>query len=265
MLVRVRAGLWSALTAVTVAALVSPALAQAASPTVTSIGQSARHLTATWTLPPGMGTYYIEAADRPDTYPEGDFLLENIVLYEEPAPNATTYFSTLQLPPGTYYFHVAAIDSATCDLATGAGCDVEFSTPPSVIRILPDPAPPLPPAPAPPPPPDTVTALSALKAPARQDVDDLYVLASMAERGTITVGGTVSVAGPSKVFRFKPVSANAVPGVRAKLKPRLAKRALRAVKKALERRKKVKANVTIRAKDVVGNATTRKLTVSLKR
>jgi hypothetical protein len=208
-----------------------------------------------------MKSLFVAVATTPQTYPEGDFI-EDPVLSESLAPNALSYVSSRPLPAGTYYLHVGASDSGLC--IPGGICDpVYYSTPPSPVTIPPDPPPPPAPPPGPPPPRDTVAALSGLSAPFRQDVDRLYVVVRLGENGTVTVTGTVGVPKTSKVYRFKKASGAAAPGVDVKLKPKLAKKALRAVKAALKRRKKVRATLTITARDGLGNVTALKRAVSL--
>jgi hypothetical protein len=245
-----------------VGVLLFPAAATALPPTITSAGQTSRHLTASWTLPPGMATDFIEAATSPAKDSDGYFLTPYLVLYEELADGATTYTSALQFPAGKYYVHVAAYDPTLCvGDPPPPECIDEFSSTWSVT-IPADP--PSPPPPPPPPPPDTATAFAALTVPKKQDVDKLTVAASMGEAGTLTATGTVSVPGASKVYKFKTATANAAAGVKVKLKLKLPKKALKAVKKALKRHKKVKAKLTITAKDTAGNTKVEKRTVALK-
>ena len=52
----------------------------------------------------------------------------------------------------------------------------------------------------------------------RQRVDKLFVRASMAEKGTIKVSGTVSVPNLAKVYKLKTVRATAAPGKLVKLR-----------------------------------------------
>lgn len=248
-------------------ALALPAVAQSAPPTLGSVGQSARHLTATWTLPPGMENDYIEVATSPATYPDtGDFLIENVVMFDLLDVGSRSFFSTEQLPEGTYYVHVAAYDPL-CNPALQA-CADEFSSPPAVITIVPD-------SPSPPPATpfavnpilDRVTAFAALNAPVLQRVDKLYVLAKMFERGTLAARGTVNVpnvSNGSRVLRLKTVTRNAFPGTGVKLKLKLARTGVQAVKNALGRDRKVRARITVIAKDLAGNTKTEKRTVVLR-
>jgi peptidoglycan/xylan/chitin deacetylase (PgdA/CDA1 family) len=133
------------------------------------------------------------------------------------------------------------------------------------------------PDPAPPPPPgtatpreatpaagDKVTAFASLSARSVQDIDKLYVSAGMSEAGTLIAGGSVNVPSASKVHRFRTTSTNAVPGKVVKLRLRLSKKSLRAVKRALRRHKKLRAKLTITARDRAGNAKIEKRTVRLR-
>jgi peptidoglycan/xylan/chitin deacetylase (PgdA/CDA1 family) len=126
----------------------------------------------------------------------------------------------------------------------------------------------IPPAPPTPPAPkvvaDKVTAFASLSVKSRQDVDKLFVTASMAEAGTLSAAGSVNVPGASKVHRFKKVSAKAVPGTVVKLRLRLSKKSLKAVKRALRHHRKLKAKIRITARDAAGNSKSAKRSVRLK-
>lgn len=237
--------------ALSIAALLVPAAAaRATPPTVLAVGQSGAHLNASWTLPPSMATDFIEVANRPDIEPNGYFPNANTLLYE---PNLgddqTSYVSALLFPGGVYYVHVAAFDTRKCKTGEEPDCIDEFSAiltftvPPGV---------------------DNLTAFSVLDIPLKQRVGSLYVKAAMGEPGTISAGGTVAVAGAGKVFRFKPASVQADPGRTAKIRLRLPKKALKAVKKALKRHQKVKAKLMVTAKDKAKNVKRAKRTVALR-
>jgi plastocyanin len=123
---------------------------------------------------------------------------------------------------------------------------------------------------APPPPPpaapkDTAKPVASLSTPARQDVDKLYVKASMNEAGALTAAGTVSVPrAAAKVYRFKAASRGVAANAAVKLRLKLSKKSLRAVKRAL-RHRKLRAKVNVTAKDKAGNRTVQKRTIRLKR
>jgi hypothetical protein len=232
----------------------------APAPVLDSVGQSSRHLTASWSLDPPAENDFIEAATSPATYPEGDFLVENSVLFDFLDPGATSYNSTEQLPPGVYYVHVAAYDpqcpigfcndtfSGTLQVTIPADAQANAAPPPPAVQAQIDKA----------------TAFAALKVAAIQRADRLVVEAGMTENGRITVGGTINVPNASRVFKLRAVSVNAAAGKTRKIRVKLAKQTLKAVKRALKRHKKVRANLTVTAKDAAGNTKTAKRTVRLK-
>jgi hypothetical protein len=77
--------------------------------------------------------------------------------------------------------------------------------------------------------------------------------------------GGVSVPGASKVYRLKAIKNRFVArGTKATLKLKVPKKAQKAIKQALRKKKKVKANVKLTARDGAGNLTTGKRTVKLK-
>jgi hypothetical protein len=229
-----------------------------APPVLTSAGQSGRYLTATWTTG-ALLTDFIEAAASPATDEDGFFLPQSRVLGPELLPDdQRSYQSRLQLPAGTYWVHVAAYDP-NCVGLTAFACDV-FSKAETVT--VPADAPPPPP---PPPPADTVTSFSTLKCASRQKAAHLSVQVAMPENGTITVGGTLNVPNAAKVYKLKAVAVKALAGKVVTVRVKLPKKTLKAVKKALKRRKQVKANLTITARDAAGNTKTQKRSVKLKR
>jgi hypothetical protein len=252
-------------------------------PVIQSLEQSGRHITASWTLPDTRNADLVEVAKASDTYPLGAFKVENLVHFEYlPDPQQTSYFSTAQLAPGTYWVHVAALpalDPVKCPTLAEIACLIDEYSETNSVTIPPDPTPgggggggssggstgsQQPTSKPTPVVVDKATAFAKLSAASTQDVDKLFVLASMGEAGTITAGGTVSVPSLSKVYKFKTESVDATPGASVKLKLKLPKKALKAVKRALKRHKKLKAKLTITARDKAGNTKTAKRTVSLK-
>jgi hypothetical protein len=119
-----------------VAVLALPAAA--APPTLTSVGQTSRHLTANWVLPPGGQARVIEAATSPQTSTDGYFFSENVKEFSTLEEGQTSYIGNLQLEPGTYYVHVGGYDPSCPECPSR-----EFSTT-QVVTIPPDPPPPLP-------------------------------------------------------------------------------------------------------------------------
>ena len=108
--------------------------------------------------------------------------------------------------------------------------------------------------------------VSSLTSPSKQAVDKLYVRASMNEAGSLIATGTVSVPrGAAKVYRFKRASRTVAADQTIKLRLKLPKKALRAVRRALRHRRKLSAKVTLTARDLTGHETARKQTIRLTR
>ena len=97
-----------------------------------------------------------------------------------------------------------------------------------------------------------------------QDVDKLAVFVTLNEAGTVTAAASVNVSGASKRFAFRPVTRTVSANVRTKFRLKLRRTALRRVRKALKRGKKLRASLTITAKDAAANATVKKLRVRLR-
>jgi hypothetical protein len=228
-------------------------VAEAAPPTGLTVSQAGRIVSASWIVPPGFSTDFIEWAPTPGTDSDGFFTdpSAGAMFFDEPT---TSWTSTDQFLPGTYYFHVAAYDPVTC-AGAAESCVEEVSAPPVLLTVPPDAGRQT----------DTATSFSALKCSPSQKVDNLTVQASMAEDGTITVGGTVSIPNASRVYKLKSVSARATAGRTVTVKLKLPKRALKAATQALKRHRKVKASFTIAAKDTAGNVKVERRNVKLKR
>jgi hypothetical protein len=126
------------LLALLVAVTLAPATALAAPPVLNTVGHTSRHLTAQWSLPPGVEAAVIEAAVSPETSSDGYFFDENVREFSTLEPSQTSFVGSYQLPPGTYYVHVGGYD-ASC-----LPCPIrEFSS----IATVTVPAPPPPPPP----------------------------------------------------------------------------------------------------------------------
>ena len=99
-----------------------------------------------------------------------------------------------------------------------------------------------------------------------QDVDKLGITLSPGENLTATLSGTVSVPRTSKVFKFKTVTQSVAPraGPGTRLALKLSGKAKKAVKKALKRKKILKAKLKLLLMDAAGNKKTRKYKVRLK-
>ena len=124
------------------------------------------------------------------------------------------------------------------------------------------------PNPPPPPGPDTTTPGFALSGNTTQRAGKTIsvVVSATTEDLFASASGTVSVPAASKVYRLKAIANRLVPsGTKATLKLKVPKAALKAIKRALRGRKKVKASIKLTARDRAGNLATGKRTVKLKR
>lgn len=113
--------------------------------------------------------------------------------------------------------------------------------------------------------PDSTKPATSITGRSTQRAAKLFVRASMNEAGTLRATARVNV--PSrlaKVFRFKPVTRTVSANADVKLRLKLSKKALRTVRRAL-RQNRLKAKVTVTAKDSAGNRTTARRTVRLTR
>ena len=101
----------------------------------------------------------------------------------------------------------------------------------------------------------------------RQDVlarRAVLVTVAVNEASAVSAKGTVSVPGQSKVFRLRKASRDLKAGAKATLKLKLPKQASRAFRRALARRVKLTARLTVSAKDAAGNTRSAKRKVTLK-
>ena len=199
--------------------------------------------TVTWTNGGGIHNVHFD---------DDSFIMPAVRLRPMPA-GPTAGFSQ----PGTYPYY--------CEVHGGPGgtaCPARsWSTPRRRVAeagaaVRPGPGPGPGPDPAP---------VSSMVGPSKQDVDKLFVRASMNEAGTLTATGAVSVPGASKAYALKRVSRAVTAGQIVKLRLKLRKQALKAVKRALLRGRKLRAKITLTAKDATGKETRRKQTVRLTR
>jgi hypothetical protein len=123
-----------------VSALVFAGQAVAAPPVLTSVSHVDRHPAATWTLPPGVQSEIVEVATSPATSTDGEFLSENVEVFDLLEEAQTSWVDNFQLDPGVYYLHVGGFDEP-CVFA-GLCPDQEFTqTATLVIRAPPSPPP----------------------------------------------------------------------------------------------------------------------------
>lgn len=92
----------------------------------------------------------------------------------------------------------------------------------------------------------------------------VLVAVEVNEASTVVARGTVALPGASKVIRLKKASKQLAAGAQAKLKLKLPKQSSRTFRRALERRKRLTAKVTVTARDAAGNTRSAKRKIALK-
>ena len=279
----------------TVVALTSwPTLAVACPPILKSVTVDQNHPTSVWALPEGVSSQFIQTSESSDVNEDGYFRsLVNINVVD---PDQTTFFDPFDFEPGVYYLHVAGHDKR----CKGGACPpIEFSDVMSFQVTSPSAAPAAAPTSSEPgaigsaaldcsgrtvrggggsgggggfilpsttggPGPDRVAPLQTLVFAPVQDVDKLFVRAQISEAGTLLARAAVRVPGGPKTYRFKPVARAVGANVRTKLRLRLGKKRLKRVKRALKRGKRLKAAVSVQARDKAGNKRAQLATIRLK-
>jgi hypothetical protein len=229
--------------------------------TVQSAGVSGGVFTAAWALPANVAPLWIEVSPLPDTGPFG-FLVT--AFDGELLPGETNYVAPTSLPPGAYYVHVQTlirpdlctnvVGSCVTEWSNVLGFRVGFALPsggggPSGTTATGSA--------------DKTVALGAVTAASRQDVDKLAITVNLGEAAKVKLSGSVNVPGASKVYRFKTLNRSVKAG-KTKLPLKLASKAKRAIKKALRRKKNLKAKLTLAVTDNAGNAQTKKYSVRLR-
>jgi hypothetical protein len=255
-----RPGLYAAFTLS--ALMLWPALATASPPVLSSVTVplGGNHPTSQWTLPAGVTSQFIQTSQSSEVNEDGYF--GHLVNFNVVDPNQTAFTDQFEFQSGVYYLHVAGHDKK----CFGGACpSIEFSDVVSfqVPGVGSGPGGGLPPTSGGPGP-DKVAPIEVLSFAPVQDVDKLLVRARMSEAGRLTARASVSVAGASKVYRFKTVSRSATANVSAKLRLKLAKKQLKAVKRALKKGKRLRAKVTVTATDRAKNKKSQKATIRLK-
>jgi hypothetical protein len=263
----------------------SPGAALAAPPVFASITVTGGQATVKWSLPPCVQTILVETATDKTTNQRGYFPDQNVYSFDTPSATDTSLVITDtkdlkpgNFPPGTYYVHVGGQDTSrpppilpefsdavqfTVDRSGNGGASVSspFPTPPCptgsgsgggggggagiVTKVAP---------------------FGSLIYPRIQSIRTLFVVAHSNEAGTLRAAGSVSVPGAAKVYRFKPVSRKVGAFASVKLRLRLSKRDLLAVKRALKKKgARLKAKITVMATNSAGIARSQRATVKLKR
>ena len=265
-----------------------PALALACPPILKSVTvpPNGNHPTSEWALPANVSSQFIQVSRSSAVDEFGYF--PTVASFNALTAAQTTITDQLEFQPGTYYVHVAGHDRR----CTGGACPrIEFSdimsfevaartataqsaaaspltqrTASSAAISCSDTGPgggAALPSTTGGPGPDKIAPLQSLGFKPVQDVDKLFVRARMSEPGTLTARATVSVGGASKVYGFKTVSRSVRANVFTKLRLKLVKKRLKAVKVALKKRKRLRAKITVTAKDKAGNKRSQKATIRL--
>jgi hypothetical protein len=264
-----------------------PTLAVACPPILKSVTVEGNHPTSTWTLPATVSSQFIQVSESSDVNEDGYFrTLVNLNIVNR---TDTSFTDPFNFEPGVYYLHVAGNDkrcrggvcpqiefsdvmsfevaaagaaTATASASPGAGavdtsaldCNGQGGSGGGVTL----------PSTTGGPGPDRVKPLQVLSFPPVQDVDRLFVRAQMSEPGKLRATAKVSVPGASRVLAFKAVSRTVGANVRTRLRLKLAKKRLRAVKRALRRGKKLRARIRVTATDKAGNKRSQRATIRLK-
>ena len=170
----------------------------------------------------------------------------------------------------------AIFDSRGDNLPGSPGPDVFQTYLRGLTTVAPPPPPPPPaatPTPAGPPPPgppaaDATPPLLRLGGATLQRLvraRAVVITARPNEAAALRATGTLNVPRASKVFRLRAVRTSAAAGRRVTLRLRLPRAAIPAVRRALARKKRVTARITVTATDAAGNRATARRTVRAKR
>jgi hypothetical protein len=257
-----------ALVAATLLLACAPALAR--SPVLQSVKVQNHRATYTWSLPPGVKSRFVETAETaPTTNVFGYFDPQrNVFSFNVASDTDTSLTDDTSFPAGSYYVHVAGEDKSIPDCprrefsdiflfvvnsaGDGTGGNIGGGTKQCTSPGGGSGS-------------DKSRPSALLKFTSPQDVDKLFVRARMDEPGSLKATATVSISSSAKVLRFKPIT-RAVPADRwNKLRLKLRKGALRQVKRALARHKRLKAKVIVVARDRAGNTRTKTATIRLRR
>jgi hypothetical protein len=263
------------------AALFAVPRAQAVAPILDSVDLPLYedHPTFHWRLPTGdkgqIWSDHVVVANRSDVHPKWvpcrppdpddpgklcrdsfwrEFYGTNWVSFNVLGRTATSFTDLHEYKPGTYFVHIAGHDPA-CNVVIE--CANEYSNILSFDVVA------RPPGGGGGTGGDKVAPLQTLSFKGVQDIDKLFVTARVSETGTVKATGTVSTRGAAKVYRFKSVKRSVAANVKTKMRLKLRKKQLRAVKRTIKKRRSLKAKITVSATDKSGNTRRQKLTIRL--
>lgn len=265
-------------------ALVPPAVAQANAPVIRALGVETQgasaHGIVRFTAPEGVEMLFIEFASAPKTENGGYFRQDFFEGFSTLGPDDDHY--DFALKAGTHYVHVAGQDKAA---ALAGDCPPRLfsdtfkfvvdanATSIYIVADVGDGTPACGKHPGggggggsgggvg-----DTRAPIAALSAPPSQRVGNLHVFAKLDEAGYVSAFGSVRIrrAHSSAVYRFSSKTRQVAANVKTKLRLKTTKKKLRAVKRALRNGRRLKAKITITARDAAGNLRVRRMTVRLK-
>jgi hypothetical protein len=226
------------------------------------------HPTFTWCKLPRVESLFVETATSDEVGVGGHFLQKNLTSFNVVGKQDTTFTDEYEFQPGTYYVHVGSYDPGIPHPASS----IEFSNVLS-FTVVAGPHVTGTTAPCPTPPDggggggvtDKTAPVISLSFPRLQHLAKLYVKVHTSENATIKATGTVSVRTASRVYRFKPKRVILSGNSSMKVPLRLSKRNLAAVKRALKRKRRLKAKITVTATDAAGNRRTKKATITIKK
>jgi hypothetical protein len=250
------------------ALLVVSSSAFARPPVINSVKVSNGEATYTWSLPSGVESRFVETATFSKTNQFGYFDPgENVYSFNVPGRKETKLVDDRKFVPGTYYVHISGRDTVNKSCpnnefshtmlfvvdaqGNGSGADTGGGTRPCPSGGGTGGSG------------DGVKPSQLIKYKHRQHVGKLFVRARMDEHGTLTANATVTIAGSAKLVRFISTTKTVPADHYAKLRLKMKARNLRAVRRALKRGKRLKATVTVIARDFSGLRTSKKLKIRL--
>jgi hypothetical protein len=228
------------------------------------------HPTFRWCLPSTVRSEFLQVATSDEVGADGYFLQKNVKSFNVVGRSDTTFTDEFEFEPGRYYVHVGTHDSRSSGhpeipliefsnvlpfdvvggpniAGTQGSCPVAGGGGGGGGGVA-----------------DKVAPVTSLRFPRVQDIDKLYVKVHTSETATIRATGTIRVRNASKVYRFKTSTLSLAGNASTKVRLKLAKKKLKAVKRALRKKRRLKAKITVTATDAAGNRRAKKATLRIK-
>jgi hypothetical protein len=255
----------SIIVAIAAISMVAGSEASARGPVITGVNVVNQQATFTWSYPSGVKGLFVETATGGTTNEFGYFFPGKIDYnFNVVSETQTSITDEREYPQGTYYVHIAGRDKAHCNKiefsaimifhvdAAGNGTGSSFG-------------------PQPPTCPGGSGGGGGGDKPSQlvryrhvQDVDKLRVRARMDESGTLTANASVTIGKSTKLYRFVSTTRTVPADKMTSLKLKLKRDDLRIVKRALKKRKTLKAKITVIARNLAGANVSKTITVRLK-